>query len=176
MNVLCSYRANSVKPSYIVVSRDAYPICARTSWSGSLSSLDAFRFSLTVEDVIRHGRLKIKRILTQDAHDVLPFSQGIQKLLVATLNRLLLGEVYLLRPLGHDIRDGPKPLDAWDGHELQEEAAEPRRAKIRQKRDDFSRPHDVVGCGARKAVSRENGCSHAQDIEWVQTRMTSRTP
>lgn len=68
--------------------------------------------------------------LTKNTHDVLALPHSVQDLLVAALDRRLLRKVYLRRPLIHGIRDVLQPLDTRDGHEVKEEAAEPRRAEV----------------------------------------------
>ena len=99
-------------------------------------------FSRTVEVAVSvHEKDGIyERELTKNAHDVLALPHGVQDLLVATLDRRLLRKVYLRRPLIHGIRDVLQPRDARDGHEVEKEATEPRRAEVPQEGGDFSRP------------------------------------
>ena len=87
-------------------------------------------FSRTVEIAISIHQKDGIYELTKDAHDVLALPHGVRDLLVATLDRRLLRKVYLCRPLIHSIRDVLQPLNARDGHEVKEEAAEPRRAEV----------------------------------------------
>ena len=79
-------------------------------------------------------------VLTQDAHDVLPLSQSVQKVLVAALDRSLLRVVYVSCPLSHDIRDVLHALNARDGNELEQETTEPCWTEMRHVWNDFPSP------------------------------------
>ena len=100
-------------------------------------------FAFTVEVVIniQQPRDSIdERELTQDAHDVLPLSHGVQEFLVAALYRCLLRIIYLLSLRGQGVRNALQMLDLRDGHKLEKETAEPCRTEIRQIRGDFLAP------------------------------------